>query len=83
MVDILEPLPPREIERLAGLPLLRLQAREELSLGEDRQELLILVGGKVWVYEANPQGEDLSGAYSGENLKPSGVCANSFEGAYV
>lgn len=61
MVDVLEPLPPQEIGRLASPgSFLALRAGEELLLEEDDRALFVLVDGKVRVYEANPRGENLT-----------------------
>ena len=49
-VDILEPLPPEEVERVALLSSsMRLEVREAVALGDDRKTLLLLVSGRVRV----------------------------------
>ena len=61
MVDVLEPLPPEEIGRLASLrSFVTLGTGEVSPLEEDRCALFLVVEGKVRVYEINPQGEDLT-----------------------
>src|SRR3712207_3981270 len=51
-VDILEPLPPEEVERLALLSSsMRLEAGEAIALDEDRETLLLLASGSVRVHE--------------------------------
>ena len=56
-VDILEPLPPEEIERLAARrSFVGLETGEILTLEEDRRNLFLLVSGRVQVYEPNPSG---------------------------
>lgn len=61
MVDVLEPLPPEEIGRLAsGGSSVALGAGKELSLDGDGRAFFVLADGKVRVYEANPRGEDLT-----------------------
>jgi hypothetical protein len=57
MVDILEPLPPEEVERLASLSSsMRLEAGEAVALDEDRKMLLLLTGGRVRVHEPSTGG---------------------------
>ena len=61
MVDILQPLQPPEVEWLARRSFVaRRQPRETLDVGEDRRRLLILVSGRVRVYEPDPHGQDLT-----------------------
>ncbi len=56
-VDILEPLPPEELERLASLSSsMRLEAGEAVALDEDRKMLLLLAGGRVRVHEPSTGG---------------------------
>jgi hypothetical protein len=56
-VDILEPLPPEELERLASLSsLMRLEAGEAIALDEDRKMLLLLAGGRVRVHDPSTGG---------------------------
>jgi CRP/FNR family cyclic AMP-dependent transcriptional regulator len=60
-VDILEPLPAEEVERLALLPSwTRLDAGEALALDEDRETLLLLASGRVRVHEPSYVGPDLT-----------------------
>jgi CRP/FNR family transcriptional regulator, cyclic AMP receptor protein len=60
-VDILEPLPPEEVERLALLfSSMRLEAREAIALDEDQKTLLLLASGRVRVHEPSAAGTDLS-----------------------
>jgi hypothetical protein len=60
-VDILEPLPPEEVERLASLASsMRLEAGEAVALDEDRETLLLLASGRVRVHEPGAGGQDLS-----------------------
>ena len=57
LVDILEPLPPEEVERLALLASsIRLEGGEAIALDEDRERLLLLPSGRVRVHEANTTG---------------------------
>ena len=57
MVDILEPLPPEELERLALLSSsMRLEEGEALALDEDLEMLLLLAGGRVRVHEPSTTG---------------------------
>jgi CRP-like cAMP-binding protein len=57
-VDILEPLPPEEIEHLAASrSFISLGAGETLAFEENRQSLFLLVSGRVQVYEPNPSGQ--------------------------
>jgi CRP/FNR family transcriptional regulator len=52
MVDILEPLPPEELERLASLSSsTHLEEGEALALDENRETLLLLASGRVRVHE--------------------------------
>ncbi len=61
MVDVFEPLPPEEIERLAEPGSIEaLGAGEELPLEKDGRAIFVLADGKVRVYETNPRGEDLT-----------------------
>ena len=54
-VDILEPLPPEEIQRLAASrSFIPLGAGETLVLEDNRQSLFLLLSGRVQVYEPNP-----------------------------
>ena len=56
-VDILEPLPPEELERLALLSSsIRLEGGEAIALDEDRETLLLLASGRVRVHEPNTTG---------------------------
>ena len=56
-VDILEPLPPEELERLAPLSSsMRLEAGEAVALEEDRETLLLLASGRVRVHELSTTG---------------------------
>jgi hypothetical protein len=51
-VDILEPMPLEELERLASLSSsMRLEAGEAVALDEDRETLLLLASGRVRVHE--------------------------------
>jgi CRP/FNR family transcriptional regulator, cyclic AMP receptor protein len=60
-VDILEPLPPEEVERLALLSSsMRLEAKEALALDEERETLLLLASGRVRVHEPSAAGPDLT-----------------------
>ena len=60
-VDILEPLPPEEIERLAARrSFVGLETGEILTLEEDRPNLFLLVSGRVQVYEPNPSGHHIT-----------------------
>ena len=61
MVDILEPLSPEEIERLALLSVpVHLGVRETFTLEEDRRTLLLLASGRVRVHEPNAAGPGLT-----------------------
>jgi CRP-like cAMP-binding protein len=61
MVDILEPLQPEEVERVALLSSsMRLKAGEAVALDEDRRTLLLLVSGHVRGHEASDGGQDLT-----------------------
>jgi CRP-like cAMP-binding protein len=56
-VDILEPLPPEELERLAPFSSsMRLEAGEAVALEEDRETLLLLASGRVRVHELSTTG---------------------------
>jgi CRP/FNR family cyclic AMP-dependent transcriptional regulator len=60
-VDILEPLPPEEVERLAlRSTSVSLEAGEAIALEEDRETLLLLGSGWVRVHEPNGAGPDLT-----------------------
>jgi len=60
-VDILEPLLPEEVERLALLSSsMRLETREAITLDEDRETLLLLASGWVRVHEPSAAGPDLT-----------------------
>lgn len=61
-VDILEPLPPEEMERLALLSSsMHLKAGEAVALDEDREaHLLLLASGRVRVHEPGTVGPDLT-----------------------
>ena len=60
-VDILESLPPEEIERLALLSSsMCLEAGEAVALDEDRETLLLLASGWVRVHEPSAAGPDLT-----------------------
>ena len=64
-VDILEPLPPEEVERLASLSYsVHLEAGEAVALDEDREmlreTLLLLARGRVRVHEPSAGGQDLT-----------------------
>jgi CRP/FNR family cyclic AMP-dependent transcriptional regulator len=60
-VDILEPLPSEEVERLALLSSsVRLEAGEAIALDEDRETLLLLASGRVRVHEPSAAGPDLT-----------------------
>jgi CRP/FNR family cyclic AMP-dependent transcriptional regulator len=60
-VDILEPLPAEELERLALLSAsTRLEAGEALALDENRETLLLLASGRVRVHEPSYAGPDLT-----------------------
>src|ERR687896_549112 len=61
MVDILKPLPPHEVGWLARLSTVaRREPGETFDVGEDRRMLIILVSGRVRVYEPDPRGQDLT-----------------------
>ncbi len=62
MVDILEPLPQEELERLALLSSsMHLEAGEAFALDEDRETLLLLASGQVRVHEPSTTGgQDLT-----------------------
>jgi len=60
-VDILEPLPPEEVGRLAlRSTAVRLEAGEAFALEEDRETLHLLTSGRVRVHELNAAGPDLT-----------------------
>jgi CRP/FNR family cyclic AMP-dependent transcriptional regulator len=60
-VDILEPVPPEEVERLALLSSsMRLEAGKAVALDEDRETLLLLASGRVRVHEPSAEGQDLT-----------------------
>ena len=60
-VDILEPLPPEEVERVASLSYsVHLEAGEAFALDEDRETLLLLARGRVRVHEPSAGGQDLT-----------------------
>ena len=60
-VDILEPLPPEEVERLAlRSTAVRLEAGEAFALEEERETLHLLTSGRVRVHELNAAGPDLT-----------------------
>ena len=60
-VDILEPMLPEEVERLALLSSsMRLEAGEAIALDEDRETLLLLASGWVRVHEPSTAGPDLT-----------------------
>jgi len=61
MVDILQPLPPHEVGWLARRSTVtRREPGETFDVGEDRRRLIILVSGRVRVYEPDPHGQDLT-----------------------
>jgi CRP/FNR family cyclic AMP-dependent transcriptional regulator len=60
-VDILEPLPAEELERLALLSFSTyLEAGEALALDENRETLILLASGRVRVHEPSYTGTDLT-----------------------
>jgi CRP/FNR family transcriptional regulator len=60
-VDILEDLPHNEVDYLATRSqIVRLSKREGLTLGEDLHGILLLVSGRVRVYEPTFRGQDLT-----------------------
>jgi CRP/FNR family transcriptional regulator, cyclic AMP receptor protein len=60
-VDILEPLPPEQVERLASLSSsMRLEAGEAIALDGDRETLLLLASGWVRVHEPSAVGPELT-----------------------
>ena len=60
-VDILEPLPPEQVERLASLSSsMRLEAGEAITLDGDRERLLLLTSGWVRVHEPSAAGPALT-----------------------
>jgi CRP/FNR family transcriptional regulator, cyclic AMP receptor protein len=60
-VDILEQLPPEEVEHLAlRSTAVRLGAGEAFALDEDPRALLLLVSGRVRVHEASAGSQDLT-----------------------
>jgi hypothetical protein len=64
-VDILEPLPPEELERLALLSSsMRLEAGQAVALDEDRETLLLLASGRVRVHESSTTGGGLDLTFS-------------------
>ena len=64
-MDILEPLPPEELERLVLLSSsMRLEAGEALALEEDRETLLLLASGRVRVHEPSTSGGGLDLTFS-------------------
>ncbi len=61
MVDILQPLPPHEVGWLARRSTVaRRQPGETFDVGEERRRLIILVSGRVRVYEPDPRGQELT-----------------------
>jgi CRP/FNR family transcriptional regulator, cyclic AMP receptor protein len=61
MVDILEPLSPKELEHVALLSSsIRLDPGEAVTLDDDRGTLHLLVSGRVRVHEPRPGGQDLT-----------------------
>jgi CRP/FNR family cyclic AMP-dependent transcriptional regulator len=61
MVDILEPLPPEEVGRVALLSYsVHLEVGEAFALDEDRRTLLLLTSGRVRVHEPSNNGQDLT-----------------------
>jgi CRP/FNR family transcriptional regulator, cyclic AMP receptor protein len=64
-VDILEPLPPEELERLVLLSSsMRLEAGQAVALEEDRETLLLLASGRVRVHEPSTTGGGLDLTFS-------------------
>jgi CRP/FNR family transcriptional regulator, cyclic AMP receptor protein len=60
-VDILKPLPPEEVERLALLSSsMRLEVGEAIAVDEDQEALLLLASGWVRVHEPSAAGPDLT-----------------------
>jgi CRP/FNR family cyclic AMP-dependent transcriptional regulator len=60
-VDILEPLTPEEVKRLALLSSsTRLKAGEAVALDEDQETLILLTSGRVRVHEPSAGGQDLT-----------------------
>jgi CRP/FNR family transcriptional regulator, cyclic AMP receptor protein len=60
-VDIFEPLPPEEVERVASLSYsVHLEAGEAFALDEDRETLLLLARGRVRVHEPSAGGQNLT-----------------------
>jgi CRP/FNR family cyclic AMP-dependent transcriptional regulator len=60
-VEILEPLPPDEVERLAlRSTSVCLEAGEAIAVDEDRETLLLLASGWVRVHEPSAAGPDLT-----------------------
>ena len=60
-VDILEQLPPEEVERLSLLASSRrLEPGRAIALDEDRERLLLLASGRVRVHEPGSSGQDLT-----------------------
>jgi CRP/FNR family transcriptional regulator, cyclic AMP receptor protein len=61
MVDIFEPLPPEEVERVAlRSSSVHLQTGGAVALDEDRRMLLLLASGRVRVHEPSAGGQDLT-----------------------
>ena len=61
MVDIMQPLPSHEMRWLARrTTVARREPGETFDVGEDRRRLIILVSGRVRVYEPDPRGQDLT-----------------------
>jgi CRP/FNR family transcriptional regulator, cyclic AMP receptor protein len=66
-VDILEQLPPEEVERVALLSsCTHLEAGEAFALDEGRRALFLLTSGRVRVHESNAGGHDLTISMGGE-----------------
>ena len=60
-VDILKPVPPEEVERLALLSSsMRLEVGEAIAVDEDQEALLLLASGRVRVHEPSTAGPDLT-----------------------
>jgi CRP/FNR family transcriptional regulator, cyclic AMP receptor protein len=60
-VDILQPLPPQEVGWFARRSTVISRGQgETFDVGEDRRRLIILVGGRVRVYEPDPCGQELT-----------------------
>jgi CRP/FNR family transcriptional regulator, cyclic AMP receptor protein len=63
MVDVFEPLPPRELRALAvGASLERLRARERMTIGprEHARRMIVVLSGRATVYELGPHGHRLT-----------------------